>query len=156
MEFDTAGPNFKEIELTVDIVAAYVSNNQLSSADLRTAIAIVHSAITGIATGNNTDDSVAKKLTLAQIRESVRHDALVSFINGKPYKTLKRHLANHGHTPDTYRAQFGLPMDYPTTAPSYSKRRSALAKSVGLGIKHRRKQFTNDGELQPKSQHRGA
>jgi predicted transcriptional regulator len=58
----------------------------------------------------------------------------VSFIDGKTYKTLKRHLAAHGLDPHSYRERYGLPADYPMVAPSYAEKRSALAKSIGLGV----------------------
>ena len=73
------------------------------------------------------------KLTAAQIRKSVTPDALISFEDGKPYKTLKRHLTTRGLTLAEYKTKWGLPTDYPTTAPSYSARRSEMAKSLGLG-----------------------
>jgi predicted transcriptional regulator len=60
---------------------------------------------------------------------------LVSLIDGKHYKSLKRHLTTQGMTPEAYRAEFGLPRDYPMVAPSYSAQRSSLAKSLGLGRK---------------------
>lgn len=73
------------------------------------------------------------KATPAQIRASVQPDYLVSFEDGRQYKTLKRHLHTHGLTPAAYREKWGLPADYPLTAASYSARRSALAKANGLG-----------------------
>ena len=79
-----------------------------------------------------------RKLTPAQIRRSIREDVLISFEDGKPYKQLKRHLSSHGLTPHAYREKWGLPPDYPMTAPSYSAQRSALAKAAGLGKRTRR------------------
>jgi predicted transcriptional regulator len=73
------------------------------------------------------------KATPAQIRKSITRDALISFEDGKPYKTLKRHLTTFGLTIEQYRAKWGLPADYPTVAPSYSEARSAMAKALGLG-----------------------
>lgn len=70
----------------------------------------------------------------AQIRKSLRDDAIVSFIDGRSYKTLKRHLTSHGLDPRSYRDRYGLPGDYPMVAPSYAARRSALAKAIGLGV----------------------
>ena len=75
----------------------------------------------------------SERPTPAQIRKSIRPDGLVSFIDGKSYKTLKRHLTKHGLDPQSYRDRFGLPSDYPTTSANYSAQRSALAKSLGLG-----------------------
>lgn len=62
-----------------------------------------------------------------------RADGLVSFLDGKTYKTLKRHLTSHGLEPRAYRERFGLPADYPMVAPNYAAQRSALAKQIGLG-----------------------
>ncbi|WP_457107362.1 MucR family transcriptional regulator [Methylobacterium sp. P5_C11] len=122
------------IERTVDVVAAYVSNNSLPSADLPALIASIHEALNTIGSGPAaaTAESVERP-TPAQIRKSIRPDGLVSFIDGKPYKTLKRHLTKHGLDPQSYRERYGLPTDYPTTSANYSAQRSALAKSLGLG-----------------------
>jgi predicted transcriptional regulator len=68
----------------------------------------------------------------------VTPDALISFIDGKPYKTLKRHLSRNGLTIEQYRERFGLPRDYPSTAASYSAQRSELARSLGLGQQRRK------------------
>lgn len=68
-----------------------------------------------------------------QIEASITHDALISFVDGKPYKTLKRHLGTHGLDPASYRRRYGLPKDYPMVAASYSEQRAALAKAIGLG-----------------------
>ncbi|WP_342112290.1 MucR family transcriptional regulator [Methylobacterium sp. SI9] len=75
----------------------------------------------------------SEKPSTDQIRKSVRPDGLVSFIDGKAYKTLKRHLTSHGLDPRAYRDRYGLPGDYPMVAPAYAKQRSALAKAIGLG-----------------------
>lgn len=119
-----------------DIVSAYVSNNNVPVTELPALIASVYAALTGLRQGAGSDAAAepeVAKPTPAQIRKSIRPDALISFIDGKPYKTLKRHLTGHGLTPDSYRVQFGLPSDYPMVAPSYSAQRSALAKNLGLG-----------------------
>ncbi|MGH1573052.1 MucR family transcriptional regulator [Methylobacterium sp. P31] len=132
-----ASPNF--IELAGDIVAAYVSNNPVPASELPALIARVHGAISGLVSGALTAESGpaaqsdVEKPGPAQIRKSVRHDGIVSFIDGKTYKTLKRHLTSHGLDPRSYRERYGLPADYPMVAPSYAEQRSALAKAIGLG-----------------------
>jgi predicted transcriptional regulator len=68
-----------------------------------------------------------------EIRQSVGRDYITSFENGRKYKALKRHLTDIGMTPDEYRAKHGLPANYPMVAPSFSARRSEIAKSLGLG-----------------------
>lgn len=125
------------ISLTTDIVSAFVQNNTVSPGDLPGLIGSVHSAL------KNADAPVAEtpeaptRLTAAQVRKSVSDKGLVSFIDGKTYQSLRRHLTTNGMTPEDYRERFGLPNDYPMVAPSYSARRSALAKALGLGQKGR-------------------
>ncbi|MCJ2051239.1 MucR family transcriptional regulator [Methylobacterium sp. J-070] len=121
------------IELTASLVAAYVSNNSVRPADLPALLAEVHAAIAGLNSGSASAEPKVEKLTPAQIRKSITPDALISFLDGKPYKTLKRHLTGNGLTIEQYRERFGLPRDYPTTAASYSAMRAAFARSNGLG-----------------------
>jgi predicted transcriptional regulator len=136
---ETTGSNPNFIELAGDIVAAYVSNNPVPASELPALIARVHGAIAGLVSGTVTAESgpaaqtEVEKPSPAQIRKSVRHDGIVSFIDGKTYKTLKRHLSSHGLDPRSYRDRYGLPADYPMVAPSYAEQRSALAKAIGLG-----------------------
>lgn len=136
-ENTTIRPN-TNIEQAVDIVAAYVSNNSVPTAELPALIANIHSALSRLGQGAASEASVVERPTSAQVRKSVTPDALISFIDGKPYKTLKRHLSTQGITIEEYRARYGLPRDYPTTAASYSAQRSALAKSAGLGQQRRK------------------
>ena len=125
-----------------DIVADYVANNKISPEQVQTLIRDVYQALSALGTSDPIeaqDDSVAvPRPTAAQIRKSITPDAIVSFIDGKPYKMLKRHLTTQGFTPDTYRATFGLPADYPVTASNYSAARSKLAKDIGLGATGRK------------------
>ena len=90
-------------------------------------------ALAGLSQGSTPEALAVDKPTAAQIRKSITPDALISFVDGKPYKTLKRHLSKSGMTIEQYRERYGLPRDYPSTAASYSEQRSALAKSLGLG-----------------------
>ena len=73
----------------------------------------------------------------ASVKKSITPDALISFIDNKPYKTLKRHLGRHGHDMKSYREAYGLPADYPSVAPSYSAMRSEMARKIGLGARGR-------------------
>ena len=126
--------------LAGEVVAAYVSNNPVPVSELPTLIARVHSAIAGLASGTSAVAAGAEapvavdKPSAAQIRKSVQQDGIVSFVDGKTYKTLKRHLTANGLSPQSYRERYGLPADYPMVAPSYAERRSALAKAIGLGV----------------------
>jgi predicted transcriptional regulator len=125
------------VERASEIVAAYVSNNSIPASELPSLIQSVHNAISGLASGSvpggATSAAEVERPTPAEIRKSVRPDGLVSFIDGKTYKTLKRHLSSHGLDPRGYRERYGLPADYPMVAPSYAAQRSALAKAIGLG-----------------------
>lgn len=123
------------VDLTGDIVAAYVSNNPVRPSDLPDLIRTVHAALHGLVDGTVAvaPEAEIEKPTTAQIRKSVTPDGIVSFVDGKTYKTMKRHLTGHGFDPQSYRQRFGLPADYPMVAPNYAAQRSALAKSIGLG-----------------------
>lgn len=121
------------IELTADIVKAYVSNNPVPVAELPGLIAQIHSSISRLGT-----PFVPEQVALTPhmpIKKTVTADYIISLEDGKRYQTLKRHLAGAGLTPDEYRAKWSLPADYPMVAPAYSARRSELAKELGLGRK---------------------
>jgi predicted transcriptional regulator len=130
-------PHYSPAELTGDIVAAYVTNNSIPASELPSLIRNVHGAVSGLASGNKLEAATPSvdvaKPTPTEIRKSVRPDGIVSFIDGKTYKTLKRHLTTRGFDPRGYRDRYGLPVDYPMVAPSYAEQRSALAKAIGLG-----------------------
>jgi predicted transcriptional regulator len=125
------------VALTADIVSAYVSNNRVPPAEMPALLSSVHAAVAGLGSAPAVDAG-PEKPTPAQIRKSIKPDGLISFIDGKSYKTLKRHLTGNGMTIEQYRERFGLPRDYPSTAASYSEQRSALAKSLGLGQQRRK------------------
>ena len=126
------------IELAADLVAAYVSNNNVPVSELPNVIASVHASLSGLSNGAAAEPAGPEKATAAQIRKSITPDALISFLDGKAYKTLKRHLTKNGLTMEEYRARYGLPSDYPSTAASYSAQRSELARSLGLGQQRRK------------------
>lgn len=126
------------VELAADLVSAYVSNNSLPSAELPALITQVHAALTGLSAPQAPKEEEIEKASTAQIKKSITPDALISFIDGKPYKTLKRHLTTHGLDIEGYRRRYGLPSDYPTVSANYSAARSALAKDLGLGQQRRK------------------
>ena len=135
---ENQGQNPEMLALTAELVAAYVANNSLPVSELPKLIGSVQAALAGLYGGMGVESAgapaeKAELPTVAQIKKSITPDALISFVDGKRYKTLKRHLSTHGLNPHSYRAKFGLPSDYPMTAPSYSAARSALAKNIGLG-----------------------
>src|SRR5208337_5435272 len=124
----------KSIELAAEIVAAFVANNSLPISELPALIHSVHAALTGVASGSaSAAPSVEKKEPAVSIRKSITSDYLVCLDDGKKFKSLRRHLATLGMTPDQYRAKWGLPSDYPMVAPNYAAARSQLAKRSGLG-----------------------
>lgn len=119
------------IDLSAEIVCAYVRNNALNVADLPQLIADVHGALRGLSTP---PEPVVELKPAVPIRKSIGDDYIVCLEDGKKFKSLKRHLRTHyGMTPEEYRERWGLPADYPMVAPSYSATRSRLAKANGLG-----------------------
>lgn len=127
------------VDLTADIVSAYVSNNPVASSDLPALISSVHSALSS--TVQNASEPVVEELKPAvPIKKSVTDDHIICLEDGKKFKSLKRHLRTHFDlTPEEYRAKWGLPVDYPMVAPGYAAARSELAKKMGLGQNGARK-----------------
>ena len=125
--------------MAAEIVAAYASNNQMSQGDLPDLIRTVHATLQGLAGGEGSGagaEADTPPAPAVPIDASVSKDAIVCLDCGKSFKTLKRHLnTEHGMTPADYRARWQLSKDYPLVAPSYSKRRAATAKKIGLGRK---------------------
>ncbi|KQT88947.1 MucR family transcriptional regulator [Methylobacterium sp. Leaf466] len=123
------------VELAADIVSAYVSKNAVPVTELASLVVSVHTALSGLAGGRSeapATDAVEKP-TLAQIKDSITPDVLISFEDGKSYKTMRRHLTLRGLTAEAYREKYGLPHDYPMTSPAYSALRAEIARSLGLG-----------------------
>jgi predicted transcriptional regulator len=133
MRAETEFDGFSLAELTADIVSAYVSNNAVRSSDLPQMISDVHAALAGLQSGPKAEEPAGPLKPAVPIKKSITPDYLVSLEDGKPYRTLKRHLGKLGLTPEGYRTKWGLPYDYPMIASNYAARRSELAKSIGLG-----------------------
>src|SRR5215208_2528530 len=129
------------LELTTDLVSAYVSHNFLPTSDLPSVIITVHTALSQVGSGKAEQPTEAPRPPVP-IRKSITPDHLISLEDGKPYRSLTRHLAKRGLTPEAYRAKWGLPPSYPMVAPNYSQRRSDLAKALGLGQRRRRAEPT--------------
>jgi predicted transcriptional regulator len=120
------------IEQVAEIVAAFVKRNQVPSTELPALIASVSQSLASL--GQAPAATPAPLNPAVSIRQSIRPDYLICLDCGQKSKMLKRHLTTaHSMTPDEYRAKWGLPSDYPMTAPNYAARRSELAKSAGLG-----------------------
>ncbi len=123
------------LDLVADIVSAFVANNTVPASTLPALITEINRAIQTAGAPPLESDVARPQPTAAAIRKSIMGERLISFIDGKGYSTLRRHLTARGLTIEEYRDRFGLPKDYPTTAPGYSERRSAIAKAAGLGRK---------------------
>ena len=122
------------LRMTAEVVAAYVRNNPLPTAELSSIINTVHGSLAAL------NGSAALKAEpqrpAVSVRRSVQPDHIVCLEDGKKLKMLKRHLrTTYGLSPEEYRAKWGLPPDYPMVAPNYAKQRSEFAKQIGLGRK---------------------
>ncbi|HEX7759922.1 MAG TPA: MucR family transcriptional regulator [Caulobacteraceae bacterium] len=121
------------IEMTADIVSAYVGNNSIATADLPALIQSIHRALTSVSGGVEPVE-VAPKEPAVPVRRSVTPEYLICLEDGRKFKSLKRHLrTKYNMSPEEYRAKWGLAKDYPMVAPNYAKARSELAKQMGLG-----------------------
>src|SRR5208337_1137866 len=124
------------LEMAAEVVAAFVSNNPLPRSELPALIQTIHDTLARLSAGvENLTPKEESKEPAVSIRKSVTPDYLICLEDGKHFKSLKRHLATHGLTPEQYRAKWKLPSDYPMVAPNYAATRSALAKAMGLGRK---------------------
>lgn len=126
------------IDLTTDIVAAYVGNNVVTTTQLTDLIGSVHQALRAATTASEPPEP-EKLVPAVPIRKSVHPDYIVCLEDGKRFKFLKRHLRSAFNlTPEEYRARWGLKADYPKVAPNYATTRAELARTMGLGRKHGR------------------
>ena len=125
--------NEQLLELTTEIVSAYVSHNQLPLTEVPAMLRNVHSALSGLTGGTVAEVNTNTKPAVS-IKKSVTDDYIICLEDGKRLKMLKRYLRSHyDMTPDQYRTKWGLGSDYPMVAPNYAKQRSDFAKSIGLG-----------------------
>jgi predicted transcriptional regulator len=125
-------------ELVSNVAAAYFSNSSVSPADIPNVLAQIAESLGAIGEPVPAKPAAAPapqraKPTAAEIRNSIQPDGLISFEDGRPYKTLRRHLNRLGLTPNQYREKWGLPYDYPLVAPNLSELRSAMARQKQLG-----------------------
>jgi len=127
------------IELTADIVSAYVSNNSVPASDISALISQVHSALLRVSNGQGEAVSETLKPAVA-VKKSITPEYLICLEDGKKFKSLKRHLrTQYNMTPEHYREKWGLAPDYAVVAPKYAEARSQLAKQMGLGQQRRRR-----------------
>ncbi len=127
------------IELTADIVSAYVSNNSVPASELSNLITDIHNALTRVGTGVAPEVPSEPQKPAISVKKSVTADYIICLEDGKRFKSLKRHLrTQYNLSPDQYREKWGLAADYPMVAPNYAEARSRLAKEMGLGQQRRR------------------
>jgi predicted transcriptional regulator len=124
--------------LTVDLLSAYFSTNSISADQLAGLIRTTHDALKGLDGSAAESTAAPVHVPAVSVRKSLSSpDFILSMIDGKPYKTLKRHLSSHGLTPEDYRARYQLPHDYPLVSKNYSEHRRKVAADLGLGRKVR-------------------
>src|ERR1700683_3197046 len=127
------------IQLTANIVSAYVSNNTVASAEIPSLIGQVYSALMRVSSGQAAAPAEPAKPAVP-VKRSITAEYIVCLEDGKKFKSLKRHLrTQYNMTPEQYREKWGLPPDYPMVAPNYAAARSQLAKQMGLGQQRRRR-----------------
>lgn len=135
------------VELAAELTIAWLGNqnNRVAADDVPTFLRQMHATINELAGNVSTDDesagqdgSTGEYTPAVSVRKSLgSKDHILSMIDGKPYKTLRRHLSRHGLTPEQYRERYNLKADYPMVAQSYSESRRAMAHKIGLGSKGR-------------------
>jgi predicted transcriptional regulator len=136
---DTSETNL--VELATELTIAWLSNpnTRVSAEEVPTFLEKMHGAVANLATpsaGTEEMTPAAEYTPAVSVRKSLASkDHIISLIDGKPYKTLKRHLSGHGLTPAEYRARYGLKSDYPMVAENYGEMRRTMAKKIGLGRK---------------------
>jgi len=131
------------VELATELTIAWLNNpnTRASTDEVPAFLAKMHAAVQALGNPStaNAAESPAPAITPATtVRKSLSsRDHILSLIDGKPYKTLRRHLSTHGLTPEQYRERYSLKSDYPMVAPSYSEARRSMAQKIGLGQKGR-------------------
>ena len=133
--------SISNVELAAELTAAWLSNpnTRTSADDVPAFLMSMHAAVTKLADGGASVEEQPATTThepATTARKSLSSpDHIISMIDGKKYKTLRRHLSTHGMTPEQYRERYNLKADYPMVAAAYSEARRAMAKSIGLGRK---------------------
>jgi len=126
-------PHTDVLQMTTQVVAAYVGHNAVGEAQISDVIKSVYASLAGL-NGHSELTAKAKQKPAVSIKKSITADHLICLEDGKKLKMLKRHLrTSYGLSPEDYRAKWGLGSDYPMVAPNYAKQRSAFAKKIGLG-----------------------
>lgn len=128
------------VHLATELTVAWLANpnTRVNSEDVPAFLRSMHDAVHGLeqpAANTLSADEPTYEPAVSVRKSLASKDHIISLIDGKPYKTLRRHLAGHGLTPDDYRARYGLKADYPIVAEAYSEARRDMAKKIGLGRK---------------------
>jgi predicted transcriptional regulator len=127
--------NEQLVQLTADIVAAHVANNNVAVGDVGNLVQRVYEALS-VLEKPGTSAQAVEKTPVVSVRASIKPEFIVCMECGAKQRMLKRHLMTaHGMTPDQYRTDYGLPREYPMVAPNYSEQRRSLAHAIGLGRK---------------------
>jgi predicted transcriptional regulator len=142
------------VDVAAELTIAWLSNpnTRVNAEDIGGVLRQVHQAVKELEQpAQEPETSASQEFTPAvSVRKSLASkDHIISMIDGKPYKSLKRHLSTHGLTPQQYRERYGLKPDYPMVAESYSEKRRDLAKQIGLGRKAKQTTVTSAGEAKP-------
>ncbi len=145
------------IELATELTIAWLSNpnTRAGADDVPAFLKTMHAAVGELATpadrpSAESDAAAPEHVPAVSVRKSLgSKDHIISMIDGKPYKTLRRHLSTHGLSPDEYRQRYGLKPDYPMVAPSYSEHRRAMAHKIGLGAKGRAAKSAVPAQAEP-------
>lgn len=126
------------LNITGDIVRSFIDRNNVATGDIPELLRAVHSTLVTLDSPGEAPPASPEYTPATTARKSLADpDHIISMIDGRPYKMLRRHLATNGLTPEEYRERYHLPADYPMTAPNYAEKRRALAKQIGLGTKGR-------------------
>lgn len=130
------------VELATELTIAWLGNpnNRATADEVPVFLQKMHATVSelsgAVAVADGDQAVVEEHVPAVSVRKSLAsNDHIISMIDGKPYKTLRRHLSTHGLTPEEYRARYNLKSDYPMVAPAYSEARRAMAKKIGLGAK---------------------
>jgi predicted transcriptional regulator len=152
------------VEIAAELTVAWLGNqnNRVAAEDVPVFLRTIHATVVGLSSGSAATADLAKDtereakiVPAVSVRKSLASkDHIVSMIDGKPYKMLRRHLATNGLTPEAYRTRYNLKPDYPMVAPSYSEARRAVAHKTGLGAK-RHSMPGSSAEAPPKQTRQG-
>ena len=121
------------VEMTTELVAAYVTRNHVQTAELPGLIASVHTTLSDLGQATAPQPVVGPLVPAVPIKKSITDEFIISLEDGRKFRTLKRYLSTLGMTPDQYRAKWGLPATYPMVAPAFAAKRSVTSKAYWLG-----------------------